>query len=1516
MWYVHIRKICYKVKIIIIADYFHFVQVFAYKQGEFKTVQDIYKKKPELLKGFGAQFFSQYTVKANEYGYGHVDNIGKICIASYDSALAKTIEDKKWFDSKYAQANSIFSPFLRPDSVNPNKAFINNTVTGIELASLSKFAEYYRMLAWEQIMKGAMYSCFSNGTGVCPYFNNSCPYNLKKVYSSSDILCGDGLLSTLATPTVNVFKERIDLNSVDLLFPDIVKEFNTFSSALEISLPSSNKSSNGVIEIPGSESVSLVSHVVSVEGKVPIPPVLCVSDKAYSTIKSKLYCGEFYGGFLIKNNKGTESFVVMNGLLFQSKAGSSNVTVYDIRQSPSEKFVALNLINFHLSLMEAEFRLSFVLYTDSEENKTLICRYLLWLGGAVGQASVENFEVPADSKALQARALYLAKIVANSKAVGVQVPYITYSAYKDAVDSIQKVIQTANLQLTSYQSQIRDRKAEERAIKRQEQLNENIIKTGHLISDYISAQAQFEESMGNHYDSVIQTTEKEIIFLTKQESTLQEKINRQRVIVRDEVEKYKDAVADWQKNQTISAALDIASNIFALGFAIVIPSTAVEALKNLGELVGRIQKVFKVFEAIIKVYKSYKSLPKDPSRVIDVLSDVPLKGLDLLSSLEWGEMKVKMSDTLNSGPDIGAKKHLAAAFDILVLRGQALVEVQNVMQAKLSNLTSTYSNKRMHDDQKKRLDEIKVHFNTKPQDLNKSKVDLIGLSSKLVLFQRQMLATMASTLEIQGRALQYENLQPPTSVPSFSFLDLQFGILSQAQSILQGLTVQPIPQSQPEPVVYEIHGVFPENLTNGNMYTFKIPVNKREFASYNYVRVDKIEAEVGGIKSTNSGKYYAELNFYGDPFMDRGFNGEVITFQTEPRLYTYKYNVSSSRHCKDLLQTVDKSHECLKAEVNQLQQLGISADDHFGDKVSKITPFSTWSISLPPTSSNENIVFDDCTRGVTIRLTFYLFAQLKEKESLTLSERMHRATVLRTRNIEITPDMLLSDSFSKALVQKSPNVSTSDVLETMASKSVVYGCDVVFSLSSTQVNDNLMNQYKDRQNNKDFLRDTDGEVTIESTSSIGKKSRTKFDFQFNAPKLQFILNNSAYATVMLPILSGHYEYDMYVDDKWTAWEKADVKQSDNYYIQGEVPLGYVQGEVSTKMDIALKLKGGKFSSQHFKPGTSNPSMNDALNKYFTEKLPKYYQLYKLGTLDTKNITLLPSMTPSKFQLNVYHTEKSNRDVLQLFIATTSELACEPALQISEPFPSKYECSLIISSKIFFGDVMNASFENTNGLKIEGFKPSINLGQWSGKAKAGSICGHYPETKVGSYIDSVGIVEAYIAVPNNTATVSLEGMMFECNGSNWGAKMSFEMKDKDYTFKYGTRYSWSPIDYKNYSVQVTVTMSANLDFTVSGKGQDQKLQLATVSSTNPDMKGNLEPPGGACKCNDRELQQSFVKNLNSALTENLKVALKHNFPSVSLFALKNILFPAKNIIDLKEVYVPGDATVFGSFTTYA
>ena len=443
---------------------FSIKQVLAYAPNEYQHLLQIYTENPTDLNGPTAPSFALFTVKRNKAGYGYASAVGNICICSHDPALSKSITDKLWYDGTYALTNSIFAPYLRSDSIHVNEAFKKNVVVGYELASLNSFAEYIRKLIWGNVFKGAMYAKYSSGTNVAPFFCNNCAYKLDDVYKDSDIIDGDGFVSNIATPTVSIFKERIDLSSIHLEASNTVECFSSFSNALQISVLSSKD--NSVISIPGSTSVTLVSHIMSVDTKSPRPPTLCVSNSAFSKLKTCLYCGEFYGGLCVINADGNQSFVIMNGLVFESK--NSEVTVStDIRSSPPTSVLKDHLTDLQFSLVAAEARLNFLVSSNSTTSNSvslsLMRSYLLWLGETAGSCAGSSNEVVE----LQAPAIYLTKIASSgSDSSGIPIPFLKYEAYRDTVKNVQEVLQTISLKINDFQNQIRARKAEERQISR------------------------------------------------------------------------------------------------------------------------------------------------------------------------------------------------------------------------------------------------------------------------------------------------------------------------------------------------------------------------------------------------------------------------------------------------------------------------------------------------------------------------------------------------------------------------------------------------------------------------------------------------------------------------------------------------------------------------------------------------------------------------------------------------------------------------------------------------------------------------------------------------------------------------------------------------------------------------------------------------------------------------------------------------------------------------------------------
>jgi hypothetical protein len=113
---------------------------------------------------------------------------------------------------------------------------------------------------------------------------------------------------------------------------------------------------------------------------------------------------------------------------------------------------------------------------------------------------------------------------------------------------------------------------------------------------------------------------------------------------------------------------------------------------------------------------------------------------------------------------------------------------------------------------------------------------------------------------------------------------------------------------------------------------------------------------------------------------------------------------------------------------------------------------------------------------------------------------------------------------------------------------------------------------------------------------------------------------------------------------------------------------------------------------------------------------------------------------------------------------------------------------------------------------------------------------------------------------------------------------------------------------SHSVDVTTTLNTTMPIAVTGTGQQQSLQIQELG-LNIDASGDIS--SGPCSGGD--LQTDLVQAYRSAAIPAITTGVTVTFPAISIFALKNLLFPAANIVDMSTVYVPGDLVIFGAFT---
>ena len=299
------------------------------------------------------------------------------------------------------------------------------------------------------------------------------------------------------------------------------------------------------------------------------------------------------------------------------------------------------------------------------------------------------------------------------------------------------------------------------------------------------------------------------------------------------------------------------------------------------------------------------------------------------------------------------KANLVAAVNTLVIIGTALLQAQTKASQIAMQQLNTTRLKTINSQQQAQMDALanSLHLSgsTQPPDINS--IDLIGVTGQLQYQLKQVLLTLAQTLEIQDGAVQFEYFGQPTEITSFSLNNLLSVISTQDNNIINGITsLNPQPQAVTNPITITIKNVVATKVSGSNVFQFPIHLCETAFYNYDMVRINRVVPNISGIAGTTGGNYEIHLTCQAQPFQDRDYQRNARTFSTDARQFgPYVYNASTGA-----------------AEFGD--NTGTFAAD-----VTQLTPFSLWQISLPGNvQNNAGITFD--TLFVDIQLDFYITA--------------------------------------------------------------------------------------------------------------------------------------------------------------------------------------------------------------------------------------------------------------------------------------------------------------------------------------------------------------------------------------------------------------------------------------------------------------------------------------------------------------------------------------------------------------
>ena len=989
--------------------------------------------------------------------------------------------------------------------------------------------------------------------------------------------------------------------------------------------------------------------------------------------------------------------------------------------------------------------------------------------------------------------------------------------------------------------------------------------------------SKYQADMADYYDVVIEQKKKDFEQEVNNIEILNTKLQSQQDVVDKAVEDLEKALEEYRTKQIFKFIFSVAMDVFTLGASLAfVPVGAPAEATKLYATAKKIKEILDVLDALSTIISDIKVIIDTIERVENALEATGTDGTDLPTALEWQEYYENMQLTLdNATRDItdkevnNAKATLLSAFKILVLRGQELLNVQSRTVQILTEIYFTNKRKEVNQNQADRLEALLTAINPEDiKDLDESSVDLVGLTAQLEFQEKQVLLLLAKTLVVQDQALQYEYLGTPTSIGSFDLLSLRLVIVYQKQAILDALSnLNPPPQQVVEPIIYEIEGIPSQALINGNGYQFTVCPSAKEFWQYAMVRIDKVIVETDDVQSTDSGQYLIELVCQGVPFEDRNQNRQTLLFNTVQRGFgPYLYEVDTN---KPLFGTNEGS---------------------IANHITNITPFSQWRVSFSDTQTNKGIKLRK--DYISLRLKFYVTALLRDPRSFLFTG----TTALVKRNL--ASDTLLAGDVPANYQTDSLN----EVLDQMYEHgSVMNGWDVVFNYTEESINELLEKQYENRKNLPEFFWEISKQINSEAIGNVC--IFTEWQITFKAPKIEFLNNNSNSVKVLLDVVSGYSRRGVFIgeediecseiDYSKIQWQEAQNISPDGY-LEGNVPLAKLEGEVLTENKVIVKLSQGAFLTHDFDVDLNNATLNMALTEY----MQRNNFIYTLGTIDKQDITTLPSLTPTTFLFNTVNT-KVGKNILQLYITTTGEKQFFLGLDVDEPIPEGYGCSLMVNTKILWQDIFVGSFKSNNStIKVASEAPLNNGKSYWAYATSGDLYGRIDFGKYNGMIRING---------GNTIVWKLKGLKF-LPSKNSGIELDYN-ETQTVLFEVWTplKKKWSR-EYTDVTIKVTGTQGIE----IVGSGLDQKVK---IDSNEPDVTivGTIHHKQG-CNCENNEyLKQSFDKQLKQQVPEQLAKQIGGiEFEPISLFALKNLLFPGQNIVVLESAYIPGDLAIFGNF----
>jgi hypothetical protein len=435
------------------------------------------------------------------------------------------------------------------------------------------------------------------------------------------------------------------------------------------------------------------------------------------------------------------------------------------------------------------------------------------------------------------------------------------------------------------------------------------------------------------------------------------------------------------------------------------------------------------------------------------------------------------------------------------------------------------------------------------------------------------------------------------------------------------------------------------------------------------------------------------------------------------------------------------------------------------------------------------------------------------------------------------------------------------------------------------------------------------------------------DLVLGKPQIRFSDHQQDSAVVEMTIPSGKYELQKNERTKQGTIKSGSLKSI--------VGLTKVHGRAGTGtlMSVEIDLSASAFETielelQLDESGTAELRRELALH------LTKYFKthefVYWLGAVDLSDQPgLIPALRPHDFFIRTVIRD-SEHAWLELFVNTDANApgggapvrrgaTSDMHLDVKVAVPAGYDCCLMISSMLFFRDIL--AHEMPYKLSATPVKSTItDQSKLMWHAVVGDTSIQSGNFDIGADDIRVGPTagKGNIAVNLSGATIAgstdpKNGLTFALEKKSW--KVDFEQKERRcvrWTVIPGSGGDLACADWRDFWNQIDfVEVTFGVSFPIALSTKQSQVQLQAGGQTNSfTITADARLPKDCPKEQDK-LRQRLKTAVDANLPGKFKEVVNNTkFSAVSVFALENLVFPGENHIELAATYVPGDLVILG------